>query len=199
MPSARSTMRARAGCGQAGDEAVQELAHDLVRERVEREGRDRSAGEPETLALGPLRSRQHEEEDGVVARPLEQVVQEVDHAGVGPLQVLDDHDDGQVLGQALEEQAPAREELLSREHLWGRQPEQLAEAGGDELPVGGVGDPALEAGAQPLGDDLLRVLLADLQPWPGPSPTAPSSSRPRRRRGSARRARARFRPGRRCT
>ena len=69
----------------------------------------------------------------------------LDHAGVGPLQVLDDHDDGQVLGEALEEQAPAREELFSREHLGGRQPEQLAEAGGDELPVGGVRDPALEA------------------------------------------------------
>ena len=104
-----------------------------------------SAGEPESLAVGALRSRQHEEEDGVVARPLEQVVEEVDHAGVGPLQVLDDHDDRQVLGQPLEEEAPAREELLSREHLGGRQPEQLAEAGGDELPVGGVRDPALEA------------------------------------------------------
>ena len=102
----------------------------------------------------------------MVAGPLEQVVEEVDHAGVGPLQVLDDHDDRQVLGEALEEQAPAGEELFSREHLWGRQAEQLAEAGGDELPVGRIGDPALEPGAQPLGDDLLGVLLADLQPGP---------------------------------
>ena len=57
----------------------------------------------------------------MVARPLEQVVEEVDHAGVGPLQVLDDHDDRQVLGKSLEEQAPAREELFSREHLRRRQ------------------------------------------------------------------------------
>ena len=38
MPSARSTMRARAIAGRPGDEAVQELADDLVRERVERAG-----------------------------------------------------------------------------------------------------------------------------------------------------------------
>ena len=99
---------------EAGDEPVQQLADDLVGKRVERESRDGSARQHESSALGPLRPGQHEEEDGVVARPLEQVVQEVDHAGVGPLQVLDDHDDGQVLGEALEEEAPAREELLFR-------------------------------------------------------------------------------------
>ena len=89
----------------------------------------------------------------MVAGPLEQVVEEVDHAGVGPLQVLDDHDDGQELGEALEEEAPAGEELFSRQHLRGGQAEQLAEPGGDELPVGRIRDPALEPGAQPLGDD----------------------------------------------
>ena len=61
--------------------------------------------------------------DGVVARPLKEVVQEVDETGVGPLQVLDDHYDGQVLGQALEEEAPSGEELLFRQHLWARHPE----------------------------------------------------------------------------
>ena len=50
------------------------------------------------------------------------------------------------------------------EHLRARQAEQLAEARGDELPVGRIGDPALEAGAEPLGDEVERVLLADLQP-----------------------------------
>ena len=63
----------------------------------------------------------------MVARPLEQVVQEVNHPCVGPLQVLDDHDDREVLGQPLEEQAPAREELFFREHLRRRQAEQLAD------------------------------------------------------------------------
>ena len=106
------------GGGKARDEAVEELADDLVRERVEREGRDAAAREPESLALGPLRSRQHEEEDGVVARPLEQVVQEVDHAGIGPLQVLDDHDDRQVLGQVARRRgASPRRALLSRAPL----------------------------------------------------------------------------------
>ena len=88
------------------------------------------------------------------------MVQEVDHAGIGPLQVLDDHHDGQVLGQPLEEQPPTGEELFPREDLLGRQTKQLAKAGGDEIPVGGILDPTLEAGAEPLGDDVLRVLLA---------------------------------------
>ena len=73
---------------------------------------------------------------------------------------------GEVLRQPLEEESPAREELLSGQNLWLRQAEQLAEPGGDELAVGGIGDPALEPGAQPLGGDLLRVLLADPQPRP---------------------------------
>ena len=83
--------------GKARDEAIQQLAHDLAGERVDREARNRSAGEHESLALSAFRSRQHEEEDGAVARPFEEMVQEVDHAGIGPLQVLDDHHDRQVL------------------------------------------------------------------------------------------------------
>ena len=102
----------------------------------------------------------------MVARPLEEVVEEVDHSGIGPLQVLDDHDDRQVLGQSFEEQTPAGEELLFREHLGSRKSQQLTETGGDELPVRGVSDPALESRPQPLGDDLLWVLLADLEPCP---------------------------------
>ena len=151
---------------QARHEPVQELADDLVGERVERQRRDRTAGQAETAAVGPLRSRQHEQEEGVVAGPLQQVVQESDQAGVSPLQVLDDEHDRKVLRQAFEEEPPAREELLAREHLGGRQAEQLAEARGDELPVGRVRDPALEPGAEPLRDELLRVLLADEQSCP---------------------------------
>ena len=77
----------------------------------------------------PLRPGEHEQEDGVVGRPVEQVVEEVDHSGVGPLQVLDDHHDRQVFGEALEEQTPAREQLLTCEGLHAREPEQLGQAG----------------------------------------------------------------------
>ena len=83
--------------GKARDEAIQQLAHDLAGERVDREARNRSAGEHESLALSAFRSRQHEKEDGTVTRPFEEMVQEVDHAGIGPLQVLDDHHDRQML------------------------------------------------------------------------------------------------------
>ena len=100
----------------------------------------------------------------MVARPLEEMVQEVHHARVGPLQVLDHHDHREVFREALEEEPPAREELLPGEHLRTRQTEQLPEARGDVVPVGTVGNPALEAAAQTLGDDIERVLLADLEP-----------------------------------
>ena len=75
------------------------------------------------------------------------------------------------------------------EHLGRRQAQQLAEARGDELPVGCVSDPALEAGPQPLGDHLRRVLLADLEPCPDHLRERPVARPPRRRTGSARRAR----------
>ena len=111
----------------------------------------------------------------MVARPLEQVVEEVDHAGVGPLQVLDDHDDGQVLGEALEEKAPAREELLSREHLGVGRPSSWPRRGAMNSRSAASGIQRSRPAAQPLGDDLLRVLLADLEPCRAPSPRAPSS------------------------
>ena len=161
--------------GKPGDETVQQLADDLLRKRVERKSRDAATREPEAPPVGALRSRQHEQEDGVVSRPLEQVIEKIDHARIGPLQVLDHHHNRQVLGQALEEQAPAREELFSREHLGCGEPEKLAEARRDEFTVGGVCDPALEACAKSFGDDLGWVLLAYLEPCAdhlGQSPVA---------------------------
>ena len=102
----------------------------------------------------------------MVGGPVEQVVEEIDEAGVRPLQVLDRDDDRQVLGEAFEEHAPAGEQLLACEALRGGNPEQLGQAGEDELPVGRVGYPALEPGAEPFRHDLERVLLADLQARP---------------------------------
>ena len=151
--------------GQVGDEAVQELAHDLVRERVERKGRHRSAGEHEALALdrppvATARARRWRGRPTIRGGgPRSRACR--GRPTAGPRSTMTT---GQVLGQPLEEQSPAREELFSREHLGSRQSQELAEAGGDELPVGSIFDPALEAGPHPLGDDFLWVLLADLQP-----------------------------------
>ena len=97
----------------------------------------------------------------MVPRPFEQVIQEVDEAGVCPLQVLYDHENGQMLRQALEEEAPTREQLFFREDLRGRKPQQLAEPRGDELTIAGIGNPAFEARAEPFGHYLRRVFLAD--------------------------------------
>ena len=48
----------------------------------------------------------------MAARPLEQVLDEVEQARVGPVQVLEDEHDGPLLGQPLEEEPPRGEEIL---------------------------------------------------------------------------------------
>ena len=83
MPSARSTMRL-ARSWAFSHEAVQQLTHGPSASGSS-ERSSRSAGNHEPLTLGHFRARHHEEEDGVVARPFEEVVQKVDHAGDRPI------------------------------------------------------------------------------------------------------------------
>jgi hypothetical protein len=47
------------------------------------------------------------------ARPLEQVLDEVEEGRVGPLEVLEDEDDRASLGEPLEEEPPRGEEVLA--------------------------------------------------------------------------------------
>src|SRR4029079_14698731 len=109
--------------------------------------------------LGP-RERDHVEP--VRARPLEEVLDEVEQARVGPLQVLE-HEDGGVGGrEALEEESPGREQFLPIA--------ALALAGTEELRGGGLDETALvvveevlrEGCAELLADDGRLVVLRDL-------------------------------------
>ncbi len=64
---------------------------------------------------------------------------------IGPLHVLEHHDDGLVCGHPLKEHAPPREQLgLTQVGL--REPEQRPEARRDEFPVSRVRHPLAEAG-----------------------------------------------------
>jgi hypothetical protein len=104
MPSARCrmvrTVLAAAGQGLRG------LAHRVVGERLEGEGHELRRPAPYARRRSRRSASQGDHEDRVADRPLEQMVDEVEQAGVGPLEVLE-HEDGRALrGDALEEPTP---------------------------------------------------------------------------------------------
>jgi hypothetical protein len=53
-----------------------------------------------------------EEHDGVADRPVREVVDEVEQAGIGPVQILEDEHERSGLGERLEQTTPRREGLL---------------------------------------------------------------------------------------
>jgi hypothetical protein len=98
---------------QPRDQAGQELAHRSIRQRLEGQaGEVALAGAPVRPRVEELGPRQAEHVDRGVSAPLDQVVDEGQQPGVGPLQVLEDHDDRGLLGDALEERPPGPEELI---------------------------------------------------------------------------------------
>ena len=140
----RGDARARR-VGQAVDQAVEQLTDRGLVERVEVDRRHAAAaGEPLRALLHQLRPRQDHDEDRVLGRPLHQVRDERQHPGVGPVDVLEGHDDRVLVREPLEEQPPTREELLAAQAGL-RDPEQRAEARGEERALLRVGDPALQA------------------------------------------------------
>ena len=138
MPSARSTI-ARAACvGQARDEPREQGLHRRPGERFE-EHRDEGAlgCSPLRAALVQLGPSQGDHVDRDALRPLEEVLDEVDGARVGPVKVLEDHDHGAGRGQAFEVRAPCSEELIGTECR--PVAEQRQEGGFDPAPLGLVG------------------------------------------------------------
>jgi len=94
--------------------------HERVHQRVHRRRIQRIQGQRVAVAagaeprpgLGQLRAGEHHQVDGQVPGPVDQVVQEVQQAGVGVLGVLDQQHHRLGRGQPLEEQPPSREQLL---------------------------------------------------------------------------------------
>ena len=113
---------------EARHEPCQQLIHRLGRERLEVDRREAAlAASPGGALVGQLRTGEHEHEERVRARPLEQVLQEVEQAAVGPLHVLEYEDRGRVLGEPLEEDAPGGEEVLLVSGRALLEPEQVRE------------------------------------------------------------------------
>ena len=89
-------------------------------------------GSPGRPSLDQLRPGERHHVDGVVARPVEQVLDEVEEARVGPLHVLEGEYRRIHLCEPLEEEPPGGEQVLPVGGLRLGEPEQLREAWLDE-------------------------------------------------------------------
>src|SRR5438874_8115824 len=96
------------------EQRADKLARLLVRERRERD-RDRVAlaAAPAGSPLEQLRAGGAEHEQGDSARPVDEVVDEVEHALVGPVKVLEDEHQRAPLGESLEEAPPGSERVVA--------------------------------------------------------------------------------------
>jgi hypothetical protein len=100
----------------------------------------------------------------VVPRPLEQVLDEVQQTGVGPLHVLEHHDDRVALGEAFEEGAPGGEHVLLIAGSTGVEREEVREARLDPRAFLGVGNELLQGRPQLRRGGRRVFLLGDAAP-----------------------------------
>ena len=135
----------------------------------------------------------------MAARPFEQVLEEVEQAGVRPLHVLEDEDRRRLLREPLEEDPPGGEEVLLVPGRALLEPEQVGETRLDPAPLLRVGDVQLDRRAQLRRAPRTAPRPRRCRSASAPSPPAPSRPRLRRRRGSGRGANGCRRRGRRRT
>ena len=135
----------------ARESATNHLRHLLRLERLELHRRQAAhVGAPSRAPLVDLRTSQRYHEDRPVAGPIEQLLDEIEHALVRPLHVLEDEHRRAAIGDALEECAPHGEELVARPGRHGLERQQPSQPGLDPAPLLFIGDPLGERGLQPL-------------------------------------------------
>ena len=136
----------------------------------------------------------------MAARPLEQVLEEVEQPGVRPLHVLEDEDRRRLSPRAARRGSATRRRGSPGRR--GRPPRGRAGGPAAARPScrsSGSGMCSCDRGAQLLARRRRLLVLDDARSASGPSPRAPSTRRPRRRRGSDHGATRRRRRGRRRT
>ena len=151
----------------ARDEAGEELLHRRRRERLEIDGREGAlAGAPGRPPLRQFRACERDDEDPLVARPLEQVLDEIEQALVRPLQILEHEHDRVRVGHPLEEQPPRGEELLLLALLRSSPPQKLQQPWLDERALFLVEDVLPEGRTKLLRAGLLAFVLGDAAAHP---------------------------------
>ena len=96
-----------------------------------------------------------------VARPLEQVLDEVEQAGIGPLHVLEGKNGRIRVRETFEEQAPGGEQILSITRRRVLEPQQVREAGLDEGPLLRIEQMLRQRGGQLLPRRSRTLVLGD--------------------------------------
>ena len=177
--------------GQARHEAGEELVHRVGRERLEVERAEAAlAGAPGRALVRELGPRQREHEERVAAGPVEQVLEEVEQAGVRPLHVLEDEHRRRLAPPAARRgSARRRRGSPGRPAAPSSSPSRWARRGSTHAPLVGVEDvfARARAAACPARSPVPRPRRC--RSASSPSPPEPSRRRRRRRRGSGRDAR----------
>lgn len=102
----------------------------------------------------------------MIAGPAREIFDEVEQARICPLQVLEDEDGRRPFGDAFEEPAPGREQLVAIEHRHVVRTEQDGEARLDPASLPLVADKLVERRGQMTPSDLRRGVLADTDTAP---------------------------------
>ena len=152
--------------GEPRDRIAEQGAHLVAVERLQEDRREvAGAGAPARPALRELRPRERQHEDRPVARPLHQILDEIEQRAVGPVDVLEHHDRRSLIGDPLEEDPAGREQVLLVADATLLEPEQVTEARPDEPALVRVGDVPLDR-LRELGRCGRRLLVLE---DPGPS------------------------------
>ena len=113
------------------EKRVHELRGLIARERRKRERqRIRLATSPGRAAREQFRSGSADDEQGDTGSPVGQMVDEVEEAFVGPVEVLEDEDERALVGDPLEKATPRRKRLILTLNSAPRRP-RPPPAGGD--------------------------------------------------------------------
>ncbi len=132
---------------QVGRERLEDLAHRVVGQRLEGEPDERPlTAAPARSALDQLWPGQRDDRHRHARAPVEHVVDEVEQAGIGPMEILEQEDDGSGRGDPLEERSPRTEQFLARRPRAALESEKNEEGVLDPATLALVGDPAGDAG-----------------------------------------------------
>ena len=127
-------MLPRSSSGRPGTRPVSKSLIASRREWLEVERAEPApAGSPGSPLLGELGPRKDEDEQREAARPLQQVLDEVEQSGVSPLHVLEHENGRRMLGEPFEEDPPGGEEILLVTGCGSLEREQVGQAWLDPL------------------------------------------------------------------
>ncbi len=149
-----------------GSEPGEQLGHRHPRQRIEMEADVVPAAHaPIRAGLEQRRAGQGHDQDRSAGRILGEVLDEVEQAAVGPMEVVEQEHGRAAVRDPLEERPPGRERLLALPVRRAPDTEQRGQVRLDPAPLGVVGDELGQARREPSPGEQRGVPLGD----PGPS------------------------------